>query len=371
MTAERRLRSEIGKVISNGVTEGAYRGAVAIVARDGRSSYLRPFGYASILPVREKMRSGLLFDIASMTKVVATTTSLMILVDGGKISLNDKVADVMPEFGDNGKDRVTVSDLLTHTSGLTDWADSYTRHSTRKSVLREICSLGLAYPSGKSVLYSDLGFMVLGGLVERVSGETLDRYSRRMIFSPLGMKDTMFNPPKRLARRCVPTEYSNWRLKMVRGEVHDENAFAMEGVSGHAGLFSTASDLARFATMVYERGEVEGVRILSPESIDLMATNHTEGLNESRGLGWWVKPEFAQGAGIWEIGHNGYTGVSMAISPEKKAFAALLTNRVHPVREGRIPGDKSVGIMMARKKRWVEYLPKFYQLAEALVGGEQ
>jgi len=370
MASEQRLRSEIGKLVKNGVSEGAYCGAVAVVARGGASLYLKAFGQASVLPLPEKMRYDMLFDVASMTKVVATTTSIMTLVDRGKISMDDKAAEVVPEFGVNGKDRVTVFDLLTHTSGLTDWADPYTRHSTRRDVIREICSLGLAYPPGKSVLYSDLGFMILGELVERVSGEVLDRYAHRRVFEPLGMEDTMFNPSKRLAKRCVPTEYSNWRLKIVRGEVHDENAFAMEGVSGHAGLFSTASDLARFAMMLCYGGEAGGTRVLSPESVDLMAMDHTRGLNESRGLGWLVMPEFAEGTRIWKIGHNGYTGVSMVVSLEKKAFAALLTNRVHPVREGRIPGDKSVGIMMERKRRWTEYLPKFYQLAETLVGGE-
>ncbi len=370
MVSEGSLRGEISKVISNGVSEGAYPGAVGVIAGNGSPLYLKAFGCASVLPLREKMNDGMLFDLASITKAVATTTSIMTLVDEGRMSLSDKVADIVPEFGVNGKNYVTVLDLLTHTSGLAEWADLYTRHSTRQDVLREICSLGLGYPSGKSVLYSDLGFMMLGGLVEHISGEALDRYASRRIFDPLSMKNTMFNPRKRLARRCVPTEYSNWRLRMVRGEVHDENAFAMEGVSGHAGLFSTAQDLARFATMVYNKGEVEGTRILSPESVDLMATNHTQELNESRGLGWLVEPEFTEGAKTWEIGHNGYTGVSMAISLKKRAFAALLTNRVHPVREGRIPGDKSVGIMMARRRRWVEYLPKFYQLAEMLVGGE-
>jgi len=370
MASKGNLRSEIGKVISSGISEGAYCGAVGIVARESSPLYLKAFGLASVLPLREKMNGGMLFDLASITKAVAATTSIMTLVDEGRISLSDKVADIVPEFGVNGKNHVTVLDLLTHTSGLAEWADLYTRHSTREDVLREICSLGLGYPSGGSVLYSDLGFMMLGGLVEHISGVALDRYASSRVFGPLSMKDTMFNPPKRLARHCVPTEYSNWRLRMVRGEVHDENAFAMEGVSGHAGLFSTAQDLARFATMVYDKGAVAGTRILSPESVDLMATNHTQGLNESRGLGWLVKPEFTEGAKTWEIGHNGYTGVSMAISLEKRAFAALLTNRVHPVREGRIPGDKSVGIMMARRRRWIEYLPKFYQLAEMLVGGE-
>jgi CubicO group peptidase (beta-lactamase class C family) len=370
MTTKPNLRGEISKVISGGANEGAYQGAVGVVAQDSHSLYLRAFGSASVLPVREKMNDTMLFDLASVTKVVATTTSVMTLVDDGRMSLSDRVASIEPEFGANGKEHVTVLDLLTHTSGLSDWADLYTRHSTSQDVLRELCSLGLSYPSRKSVLYSDLGFMMLGRLVERVSGDALDRYSRRRVFDPLGMKSTMFNPPKRLAKRCVPTEYSNWRLRMVRGEVHDENALAMKGVSGHAGLFSTAQDLAKFAMMVYNKGEVGGTRILSPESVDLMATNHTQGLNESRGLGWIVNPEFAGSAVTWEIGHNGYTGVSMAISLKKRAFAALLTNRVHPVREGNIPGDKSVGIMMARRRRWIEYLPKFYQLAEMLVGGE-
>jgi len=370
MVSERSLHGEISRVISDGVSQGAYHGAVGVVAANGSQLYLKAFGRASVLPVREKMKDGMLFDLASITKVVATATSIMTLVDEGRMSLRDKVASIMPEFGANGKDHVIVLDLLTHTSGLVDWSDFYTRHFTRRDVLNEVCSLGLSYPSGKTVLYSDLGFMILGELVERVSGEALDRYAGRRIFAPLGMKNSLFNPAKRLAKRCVPTEYSNWRLRMVRGEVHDENAFAMEGVSGHAGLFSTARDLVRFAMMVCSKGEVGGTRILSPESVDLMTMNHTQGLNESRGLGWLVEPEFTEGTSTWQIGHNGYTGTSMAISFEKKAFAALLTNRVHPVREGKIPGDKSVGIMMVRRRSWTECLPKFYQLAAMLVEGK-
>jgi len=370
MVSKRSLHSEISRVISDGVSQGAYHGAVGVVGANGNRLYLKAFGRASVLPVRERMKNSMLFDLASITKVVATTTSIMILVDEGKISPRDRVASIIPEFGANGKDHITVLDLLTHTSGLVDWSDLYTRHATRRDVLNEVYSLGLSRPSGKSVLYSDLGFMILGELVERVSGEALDKHASRRVFGPLGMKNTMFNPAKRLAKCCVPTEYSNWRLRMVRGEVHDENAFAMEGVSGHAGLFSTAQDLVKFATMVCNKGEIGGTRILSPESVDLMAMNHTQGLNESRGLGWLVEPEFTEGAVTWEIGHNGYTGISMAISFEKKAFAALLTNRVHPVREGKIPGDKSVGIMMVRRRRWTEYLPKFYQLAAMLIEGK-
>ena len=361
------IRRELDALVGRGIRSGAYAGAVAALGREGRPLFLRAYGHCSVLPTRRRMKQNMLFDLASVTKAVATTSSVMKLVDDGRLSTSDEVRTHLPEFGVNGKKNVTVGNLLTHTSGLPDWSDLYLRHSTRSDILREVCSMGLIQPAGESVRYSDLGFIVLGGIVERVAGTRLDLYATREIFSPLAMKQTMFNPRRSLISRCVPTEYSNWRLGILQGEVHDENAHAMEGVSGHAGLFSTAGDLLRFGAMVYQMGEFGGRRILSPESIQAMATNQTMNLNDKRGFGWAIKPEFTGNAGDWEIAHNGYTGISIAVSLSRRAFAAILTNRVHPVREGRVPEDKSVGIMMARRSRWTDYLPKFYQLSARLV----
>lgn len=367
MPSELEIRHELDSLIGLGIRSGAFAGAVAAVGCEGKTIFLRAYGHCSILPARQKMGQDMLFDLASVTKVVATTCSVMKLVDDGKLSLSDKVRTYLPEFGVNGKNDVTVGNLLTHTSGLPEWSDLYLRCSTRSGILREVCSSDLIQPIGKSVRYSDLGFIVLGEVVERAAGMRLDLYANREIFSPLAMKQTMFNPRRSLISRCVPTEYSNWRLRILRGEVHDENAYAMEGVSGHAGLFSTAGDLLRFGAMVYQLGEFKAKRILNPESVRAMAANQTVGLNDKRGFGWAFEPEFTGKARDWQIGHNGYTGTSTAISFNKGAFAALLTNRVHPVREGRAPEDKSVGIMMARRSRWTDYLPKFYQLSASLV----
>lgn len=364
------LRAKISLVIQEGVEDGAYPGAVAAVGKGSELRFLEAFGRASILPYVEEMHEDMLFDLASLTKAVATTTSIMILVDRGRLSLDDRVSEFLSEFARGGKGEVSVRHLLTHTSGLADWSDLYTRHRCKSAIIDEICSLELSYETGTKAVYSDLGFIVLGEMVERVSGKSLDAFLRDELFDPLGMKDTSFIPPPGIASRCVPTEYSNWRMKVIRGEVHDENAFAMGGVSGHAGLFSTAADLFKFGSMICNMGTFEGGRILSAEAISEMTSNHTASLGESRGLGWLVKPDFTGDEERWAIAHNGYTGTSLAISPKDEAFATLLTNRVHPVREGVSPADKSVGIMMVRKRRWTDFLPNFYQLAAAMTEAE-
>ncbi len=198
-------------------------------------------------------------------------------------------------------------------------------------------------------VYSDIGFILLGKIVETVSGKRLDSFAKSEIFRPLGMSDTSYNPK---GKRFVSTEYSNWRREFVRGTVHDENAFSMGGVSGHAGLFSTALDFSKFCHQLLGEND----RILSTSTVKMMTSDHTSLLGGYLGLGWWIKNEATPNIGsklpVRSFGHNGYTGTSVWMDPDSKLLIILLTNRVHPVREGDPARDKSVGIMMSRKNSW-------------------
>jgi CubicO group peptidase (beta-lactamase class C family) len=335
---------------------GAFAGAVGLVARNGRTVLHDACGNASLYPRNITMRINFVFDLASVTKAIVTSTAILQLIQNEKLSLTDKVSSILPQFSDddNGwKAEINIEQLLTHTSGLPAWSDLYARHQNAASMIDEICSVidPIAEP-GTTFTYSDLGFILLGRIVEVVSGNSLDEFAKVNIFSPLGMKDSQFNPSA--SSRIVATEYSNWRGRFVRGEVHDENAFAMGGVGGHAGLFSTGLDLATFCQALLDDRKSD--RILSEASTRVMSTNHTESLGGYVGLGWWVRadstPNISKRLSPLAFGHNGYTGTSVWVDPQYDLIVILLTNRVHPVREGSPVSDKSVGIMMTRKMPW-------------------
>lgn len=298
------------------------------------------------------MRRSSMFDLASVSKAVATTTSVMLLVERSKIDLNSPINAYLTDFASDPewKKSITVRHLLTHTSGLPAWSDLYTRNKGRVAILNEVLKkIDPVAKPGTTFVYSDIGFILLGQLVEEISGKRLDSFARMEIFRPLGMNDTSYNPK---GKDFVSTEYSNWRREFVHGSVHDENAYSMGGVSGHAGLFSTAVDLSKFCDkLLAEEGG-----ILSSSTVKMMTSDHTSQLGGYVGLGWWIKNEFTPniGSGLPErsFGHNGYTGTSVWIDPESKLVIILLTNRIHPVREGDPAKDRSVGIMMNRKNSW-------------------
>jgi CubicO group peptidase (beta-lactamase class C family) len=343
------------KIIQEGVRQHAFAGAVALVLVNGYPLLKGGYGYRTLYPRRELMTVDSIFDIASLTKPVATTTAVMLLVEEQKISLGMKVSDLVPTFAGKKKDRVTVKHLLSHTSGLPSWRDLYTKYRSKESVINKICmGVDLESPPGLRAVYSDLGFILLGEIVEKASGQSLHRFLRERIFSPLGMNDTGFNPE--LSRRMVATEFSNWKFRFMRGEVHDENAFAMGGVSGHAGLFSTAEDLAVFCQMILNHGKNGKERLLGEKTIRLMTKNHTASLDSYYGLGWWLKtkktPDVGEKLSYSSFGHNGYTGTSIWLDPQRKLSIILLTNRIHPARYGDTASDESVGIMMKRPASW-------------------
>ncbi len=328
--------NRVDDFIVNCIESGAFPGAVLLIAKDGFIAYHKAFGFSMLVPDRRIMRIDMIFDLASITKPVVAATSAMILLERGLLRLDDPVCKYLPNFSGDGREDVTLMHLLTHTSGLPAWKPFYLTASSREDVFNLALSTGLERKPGEAVIYSDVGFIILTRIIEKLCGARIDEFAGSEIFTPLGVNDTMYNPPAELRERIAATEYCKFRGRIVWGEVHDENAYRMDGVSGHAGLFSTALDLAIFAQMMLNLGSYNGVRILSPRTVKLMTMNHTTDLGEARGLGWDVK-SFGFSCGDLfsdkSYGHTGFTGTSLWIDPEARLIVIFLTNRVHPSRE--------------------------------------
>jgi uncharacterized protein YbbC (DUF1343 family)/CubicO group peptidase (beta-lactamase class C family) len=337
--SEQRLAG-IASVVEQAIREGKCPGAVILIGHQGKVVYRRAFGERSLVPERRPMTLNTIFDMASLTKVIATTTAVMQLVEHGKILLSAPVADYWPEFKENGKELITVRELMTHYSGLRPDLDLKPDWSGYATALEAIVAEKPILPPGTRFIYSDISFETLGELVRRVSGEPLDVYCREHIFKPLGMKDTSFKPPASLRERIAPTQYQHGESgTMLWGEVHDPTAYNMGGVAGHAGLFSTADDLGIFAEMLLAGGTYNGVSILSPLTVEKMTTPQTPpNKMVLRGLGWDIESPFASNRGelydVGSFGHTGFTGTSLWIDPVTKTYVIILTNRVHPDGKG-------------------------------------
>ncbi|HJQ12509.1 MAG TPA: serine hydrolase [Gemmatimonadaceae bacterium] len=322
----------IERVIQRGIKAGGYPGAAVVVGRNGAAVYERGFGKLSwsesSTPVDAQHT---IYDVASLSKVVGTTTAIMILYDEKKIGLDDPVVNYIPTFGGGDKDKVTIRMLLTHTSGLPAGRDIWRIAQTPLEARALVLNTSLEGRPGAQYIYSDLGADVLGMIVEVVAGEPLDKFLTRRVFEPLGMNETMYRPADSLRYRIAPTEVTPPRGYPLRGEVHDENAYALGGVAGHAGLFSTAADLSVFAQMMLNGGEYNGVQIISKPTVELF-TSRAFG---HRALGWdTAEGDYGSGRylGPTAYGHTGFTGTSMWIDPEREMFVILLTNRVHAAR---------------------------------------
>ena len=327
--------AELDGVLDAAVAEKAFPGGVVAVGKDGALVHLRAVGKLSYDAGAPPAADDTVYDLASLTKVVVTTTMAMMLVDEGLLDLDKPVRAFLPRFRGGAKDGVTVRQLLTHSSGIDWWAPLYKDLKTRAAYVEHIEKMDLAYEPGTKSLYSDLGLILLGEILQRVAGEPIDAFARNRILEPLGMKDTRYKPPPSLLPRIAPTENDPWRGRVVRGEVHDENAHAMGGIAPHAGLFGTAPDLARFAQMLVNGGVYDHTRLVSRETLE--AFTRPAGVpGSSRALGWDT-PDGTNSAGALlgtrAYGHTGFTGTSMWIDPERKLFVILLTNRVHPTRE--------------------------------------
>lgn len=330
---------KIDAVIAGFVERKAFPGAVLAVGHKGTLAHLRAYGRLSYAGDAPQAGADTIYDLASLTKVIATTTMAMVLVDEGRLALDKPVRDYLPLFNGAGKDRVTVRHLLTHSSGVDWWAPLYEELEGRAAYVARIQQMDLVYDPGSKTVYSDLGLILLGEVLERVAGQPLDVFVRQRVFRPLGMNDTMFRPPAKLRQRIAPTEQDPWRGRTLRGEVHDENAFALGGVAPHAGLFSTAGDLARFAQMLLNGGVFEHRRIVSRATIEEF-TRLAGVPDSSRALGWDTRsPDGYSSAGALfsaaSFGHTGFTGTSVWIDPARQLFVILLTNRVHPTRENK------------------------------------
>ena len=334
-------------VILEAIKEKKLPGAVVLVGHRDRIVYQKAFGDRALVPSVEPMTVDTIFDLASLTKVVATTTSVLMLVEDGRIRLTDRVATYIPGFERYGKGDITIRHLLTHVSGLrpdVDLADPWVGYDTAiKLAIEEVPT---SRP-GERFVYSDINFFVLGEIVHRVSGLTLDRFAKERIFDRLGMKDTMFVPPDSLQPRIAPTESCTqygWPcqgpdMKMLRGIVHDPTARRMAGVAGHAGLFGTAADLAIFAQTLLSGGTHSGTRLLSPLAVEKMITPATPDLERNRrGLGWDIDSSFSSNRGellpIGSFGHTGFTGTSMWIDPTTGMFVVFMSSRLHPDGKG-------------------------------------
>jgi len=333
MSSER--LAKIDHVVECGISAGGYPGASVVVGRRGAAVWEKGFGKQSwekgSTPVSADRT---IYDLASLTKVVGTTSALMILYDQGKIHLDDPVSKYIPEFSGGAKDQVTIRMLLEHRSGLPAGRDLWRIAHTPEEARAAVISTPLVCEPDHCYEYSDLGADMLGFVVEAASGQRLDQFLEQNVFGPLGMTDTFFRPADSLKARVAPTEVAPPRGYPLKGEVHDENAYALGGIAGHAGLFSTASDLAVFAQMMLNGGEYNGLRIFADSTVALF-TKRAVG---TRALGWDTcndKGSCGKYLGEDAYGHTGFTGTSLWVDPDRDMFVVLLTNRVHEARAKR------------------------------------
>jgi CubicO group peptidase (beta-lactamase class C family) len=332
----------LGRFLEARAADGVFPGGVLALGRRGGLAYVRPVGvYGEDDP--DPVTDATIYDLASLTKVVGLTSAAFLLLADGRLDLEERVSTYLPEFGGPGKSDVTVRHLLTHTSGLPPWIPLHLETDGPQTAIERVLAEDLESDPGSQYAYSDLGAIVMTQVVERVAGEPLDVFLERRLFGPLGMRDTRFRPPPAWVDRIAPTERDAWRGRLVRGEVHDENAFHLGGVSGHAGLFSSALDLSRFALWILDayHDRLGGREPTLPADLvrSLVAVQPGPA-GSTRAIGWDT-PTPGGGASSGRLlspasfGHTGFTGTSIWIDTERDLFIILLTNRVHPTRENR------------------------------------
>ncbi len=328
---------KINSIMNQAVLDSTFPGGVVTVVKDGIIAYNKGFGYQTYQKLKP-IEHDAIYDLASLTKVTATTPAIMKLVDEGKISLDDKVSSYFPEFKESQKDKITIRNLLLHNSGLPPFRVYVDSLKTESEILKAVKNEPLVYLSGSKYEYSDLGFILLGEIVEQVSGMPLNRFVRKNFYYPMGMSDTFFNPKEYnhwVNKRIPPTETdTTFRMQTIQGEVHDERAFYLGGVAGHAGLFSTASDLATYCQMLLSKGLYASQQYLEPSTITTFTQRQSPQVN--RGYGFDRKSKGFSTAGSLTsnktFGHTGFTGTSFWIDPEQNLAIIILTNRTYPHR---------------------------------------
>lgn len=393
--------AQIDDAVNAAIQRKETPGAVVLVGRKGKIVYRKAFGNRAIEPEKEAMTLDTIFDLASLTKVVATATSMMMLVEQGKVRLADPVWRYIPEFNQAGKANVTVEQLLTHRAGFVPDNSIHDYEEGAERAMQRIYELPPDYEPGTRFVYSDVGYIVAAEIIKRITGKSVDQFAKANIYTPLGMKDTTFADNVRmleqvthsargdlapqkilelqktyqsLLARYAPTEKRIGRKDdqqaFMRGEVHDPRSYLLGGVAGHAGLFSTADDLAVFCQMILNGGTYNGVRILSPYSVERMTMPRGVPLNEMRGIGWDVGSAFSANRGdlfpIGTFGHTGFTGTSIWIDPASQTFVVFLSNRVHPNSKGDVTRLRSfVASIVASSITEPPFAPLFESIADA------
>jgi len=341
---QRNRWQELAALVEDGLRRRIFPGLELLVARGEEVLIHEAWGRLEIGPDAAALETGTLWDVASLTKPLATATCLMVLLEQGALALEERGAQFFPELDTPEKNGITLRHLLTHTAGLPAWADLYSQTSTPGEALQRLLHLPLSHPTGTAVLYSDLGYLLLGEIVRRVTDSSLAEVFHRQVAHPLGLAHTGFNPPAEgWGRPIAPTQYCPFRERLLRGTVHDENCFRFRGEGGNAGLFSTAADLHRLARLFLEGGAVEGARVLTPRTVRLMTENQNPERLPPRGLGWDIKGTGFGYASCGDLvrpgafGHTGFTGTSLWIEPAGGLTVIVLSNRVNIARNKNQP----------------------------------
>jgi CubicO group peptidase (beta-lactamase class C family) len=324
-------------VLQRALVQRAFPGAVVAAGRRGEATRALAGGRLTYAPDADAVTARTLYDLASLTKVLATTTVAMRLHDCGRLDLEQPACEWLPGLRNGAKARITVAHLLEHSSGIPGWQPLFRQISGWSAYVERIEQLELTHVPGAQAEYSDLGFILLGALLERVAGEPWERVVREQVLAPMAMSETVYCPEPAWLPRVAPTEACVWRGRLLHGEVHDENAFAMGGVAPHAGLFGTAADVARVAHLMLDEGVIDGRRLVRCETVARF-TQRAGVPASTRALGWDTRSDTGYstaGAGMSRraFGHTGFTGTSLWIDPERGAFVILLSNRVHPTRD--------------------------------------
>lgn len=342
---------QLDNFLEEGVAAHVFPGGQLLVAKSGIVVYDKAFGNYTYDANSEKVTKYTLYDLASLTKVVATTPAIMKLYEMRKLDINDKVSGYIPEFANNGKEDITIANLLLHNSGLKAWIPFYQTCSGKEDILNTIYNISLDYTPETKTVYSDLNAVLLGEIVERVSGKNLEEFCKEHIFEPLGMENTTFRLDDKKKTLCAPTENdSYWRMKQLQGEAHDECAYLMGGISGNAGLFSTSEDIYNYMDMMIHKGEyfnpyTRGLKeetMFDSATVELFTAKYQSyNYDNTRAFGWDTKPAATRstrsqcGEMISEncFGHTGYTGTSVWYDKDRDLLIIFLTNRVYPTRD--------------------------------------
>jgi uncharacterized protein YbbC (DUF1343 family)/CubicO group peptidase (beta-lactamase class C family) len=343
--------AEMDAAITNAIAQKNIPGAVLWMERQGLT-YHKAFGQRAVTPALEPMREDTIFDAASLTKVIATTPAILLLIERGQVKLDDKVRTHLPEFRGEGTEAITLRHLLTHTSGLRPGLPSQPEWAGSEAGIALACQEKATNAPGTAFRYSDINFILLGEVVQRVTRRKLEEFVATEIHGPLRMHDTGYLPSTNLLARIAPTQQS--AEGMLHGKVHDPTARRMGGVAGHAGLFTTAADLARYARMLLNRGELDGVRVFKAETVKLMTSVQSpEAVPSRRGLGWDIDSPYSRPRGMvfprGSFGHTGWTGTTLWVDPFSKTFWIFLSNRVHPDGKGNVlPLYSTLGTLAAK-----------------------